>query len=233
MWILAQSGLHPWSLELVVEITGQVLQPHGRVPSEHALALIQFLLQSCHIQLSGAENCMWDRGKKVAEGGFHMWNHTILPDSHPEKVWGRTLENAELSACSWSGVRQETRDHCSVGLRTQTGISSASILFLGSPSSFSPMFLTNTHFLSILSAYILSFHISVLSGTPLSTPSLGTLTAFSASSRHRNGPCFWFWLVIAVTFFGCFLFIGFLDSAAGGGTCSLFCRFMIFSKPRS
>lgn len=52
MWILAQSGLHPWRLELVVEIAGQVLQPHGGVPSEHTLALVQFLLQSCHIQLS-------------------------------------------------------------------------------------------------------------------------------------------------------------------------------------
>lgn len=55
MWILAQSGLNPWSLELVVEIAGQVLQPYRGVPSEHTLALVQFLLQSCHIQLSGRD----------------------------------------------------------------------------------------------------------------------------------------------------------------------------------
>lgn len=42
----------------------------------------------------------------------------------------------------------------SVGQRTQTSFSNASILFLGVPSSFSPMFLTNTHFLSILSAIL-------------------------------------------------------------------------------
>lgn len=69
MWILAQSGLHPWGLELVVEIAGQVLQPHGGVPSEHTLALVQFLLQSCHIQLSGAETSMvnW-KGKEAVQG---------------------------------------------------------------------------------------------------------------------------------------------------------------------
>lgn len=53
MWMLAQSGLHPWGLELVVEIAGQIFQPHGGVPGEHALALVQFLLQGRHIQLSG------------------------------------------------------------------------------------------------------------------------------------------------------------------------------------
>lgn len=181
-----------------------------------------------------------------------MWNPTILPDPDPKKVSGGTPEDADRNAplqcpwrtCSWDRYRGQDRrgeTTASVGLRTHASCSNASNLFVGFPSSFSPIFLTNIHFLSILSANILSFHISVLSGTLLSVPSphflcapsLGTLTAFSASSRHRNGPCFWFWLVTAVTFFGCFLFIGFLDSAAGGGTCSLFCRFMIFSKPRS
>lgn len=52
MRILAQGGLAPGTLELVVEIAGQVLQPHRGVSSEHALALVQLLLQSCHIQLS-------------------------------------------------------------------------------------------------------------------------------------------------------------------------------------
>lgn len=105
MWILAQSRLHPWSLQLVVEIAGQVLQPHGGVPSEHTLALVQFLLQSCHIQLSGAEISMGNckgrkrgRGRRVAEGGFHMWNPTILPDPDPKRAWGRTPENADLNA---------------------------------------------------------------------------------------------------------------------------------------
>lgn len=66
------------------------------------------------------------------------------------------------------------------------------------------------------------------------TSCLGTLTAFIASSRLRKRPCFWFWLVTAATFFCCFLLLaGFLGSTVGGGTCSLFCRFMIFSKPRS
>lgn len=53
--VLAQGGFAEWSLQLVVEIAGQVLQPHGRVPSEHVLALVQLLLQSCYVQLPGTQ----------------------------------------------------------------------------------------------------------------------------------------------------------------------------------
>lgn len=38
------------------------------------------------------------RDRKVAEGGFHRWNSTILPDLDPKRAWGRSLENADLNA---------------------------------------------------------------------------------------------------------------------------------------
>lgn len=91
-------------MELVVEIAGQVLQPHQRVPREHALALVQFLLQSCHVQLPRTQaphGELWvsvgkeGRGGKMIELGggrkYHgflllnlgtLWTATIL--LHPD-----------------------------------------------------------------------------------------------------------------------------------------------------
>lgn len=105
MWILAQGGLAPWSLELVVEIAGQVLQPYRGVPSEDALAFVQFLLQSGYIQLPGRdfygewEGAGKDRHSKVAGGGFSMWRLQFCHTQAPRKtVRGRTAENADLNA---------------------------------------------------------------------------------------------------------------------------------------
>lgn len=77
MWILAQSGLEPWSLELVVQIAGQVLEPHRGIPSEHALALIQLLLQSCHIQLSGDRDLNGELLKR-SRRGVGKWLMEVL-----------------------------------------------------------------------------------------------------------------------------------------------------------
>lgn len=56
MRMLAKCGFTRRYLELVVEIAGQVLQPHGWVSREHTLALVQFLLQICQVQLPGTQS---------------------------------------------------------------------------------------------------------------------------------------------------------------------------------
>lgn len=51
MGVLAERGVTPGCLQLVVEIAGQVLHPDGGVLGEHALAFIQLLLQICQVEL--------------------------------------------------------------------------------------------------------------------------------------------------------------------------------------
>lgn len=49
--VLAERRVTLRCLQLVVEVTGQVLHPDRGVLGEHALALLQLLLQICQVQL--------------------------------------------------------------------------------------------------------------------------------------------------------------------------------------
>lgn len=70
--VLAQHGVTPGRLQLVVEVPGQVLHPHRGVLGEHILALVQLLLQISQVQLEVTDRQTQPRmnrtGQKAREG---------------------------------------------------------------------------------------------------------------------------------------------------------------------
>lgn len=253
--VLAQGGFAEWSLQLVVEIAGQVLQPHGRVPGEHVLALVQLLLQSCYVQLPGTqaplddESGVWGNATEVGSRGQNDKGGNAVPNSQEMRRLGLLMGRPQTwRPFKGKGRAEEKGKVSSMGQSTPRYVSLVpSLVFRGlqgfclinqrlSINELFP-FLHRGGGASYPSA-ILPPRDSPHSTGPSAVPSNPPpphwkLTAFRASSKLRNLPCFVFGLVTGAAFLAGFLFPGFLGSTAGGGTCSLFCLFMSFSKPRS